>query len=65
MYSEVQLTEEVGAYRLAVNFSSTEQSTRCLYWDSAAEDVEAALELLENVDSVHVERAGSGTEDDR
>lgn len=65
VFSEVELTEGVGAYRLAVNFSSIEQSTKCLYWDSSAEDVETALELLGNVDSVHVERDGSGTEEDR
>lgn len=65
VFSEVELTEGVGAYRLAVNFSSVEQSTKCLYWDSSAEDVETALELLGNVDSVHVERDGSGTEGDR
>lgn len=65
MFSAVELTEEVGAYRIAVNFSSSEQSTSCLYWDSTAEEVEAALELLGNVDSVHVERDGSGTEEDK
>lgn len=58
------MTEEVGAYRLAVNFSASEHSTRCLYWDSTAEEVEAALETLGNVDSVHVEREGSGAEED-
>ena len=65
MFSAVKLTEEVGAYRLAVNFSSSEQSTKCLYWDSEAEDVEAALEALDNVDSVLVERDGGGTADDK
>lgn len=64
VFSAVELTEEVGAYRLAVNFSSSEDSTKCLYWDSTAEEVEIALELLDNVDSVHVERDGSGGEDD-
>lgn len=65
VYSAVELTEEVGAYRLAVNFSSSEQSTKCLYWNSEAEDVEAALEALDNVDSVLVERVGGGTADDK
>lgn len=61
----MELTEEVGAYRLSVNFSSSQLSTKCLYWDATADDVETALELLENVDSVHVGRDGSGTEDDK
>lgn len=65
MFSEVELTEEVGSYRLAVNFSSSVLSTRCLYWDSSAEEIEAALELLANIDSVQVERSGDGTEDDQ
>lgn len=65
MYSAVELTEEVGGYRLAVNFSSSVQSTKCLYWDSEAEDVEAALEALGNVDSVLVKRDGGGTENDK
>lgn len=64
VFSAVELTAGVGAYRLSVNFSSSVLSTRCLYWDSSAEEVETALELLSNVDSVEVERAGSGTAED-
>lgn len=64
----MELTKEVGAYRLAVTFSSSSSTpveTVCLYWDSTAEQVEIALEALTNVDSVHVERYGSGGEEDR
>lgn len=63
--SDVELTKEVGAYKILVDFSSAQLPTGCLYWDSTAEEVEEALELLLNVDSVHVERYGSGTEDDK
>ena len=64
MSSDVELTREVGAYKIKVDFSSSQLLTGCLYWDSTADEVETALELLGNVDSVHVERHGSGTEDD-
>lgn len=60
----MELTAEVGAYRLSLNFSSSQQSTTCLYWDATAEDVETALEDLGNADSFHVERYGGGSEDD-
>ncbi|CAM9513752.1 unnamed protein product, partial [Sphacelaria rigidula] len=65
VFSDVELTKDVGAYRLSVNFSSSEMSTKCLYWDSTALEVETALESLNNVDSVEVERVGSGGEADR
>lgn len=65
VFSDVELTEDVGAYRLTVNFSSSEMSTKCLHWDSTALEVETALESLNNVDSVEVERVGSGGEADR
>lgn len=63
--SDVELTKEVGAYKIVVDFSSDQLPTGCLYWDSTAAEIEEALELLDNVDSVHVERYGSGTEDDK
>lgn len=63
--SDVELTKEVGAYKLAVTFSSDTLETSCLYWDATAGQVETALESLANVDSVHVERYGIGSEDDR
>lgn len=65
MSSVVELTKEVGAYKLKVTFSSDTLETACLYWDATAEEVEVALEDLTNVDSVHVERYGSGSEEDR
>lgn len=65
VFSEVELTEGVGSYRLAVNFSSSVLSTKCLYWDATADEIETALELLRNVDSVRVEKEGSGTETDK
>lgn len=65
MSSDVELTEEVGAYALEVTFSGFTLKTTCLYWDATAEEVEAALELLANVDSVYVERHGSGSEEDK
>ena len=55
----------MGAYRLAVSFSSSVLSTKCLYWDATAEEVETAIELLDNVDSVEVVREGSGAEVDK
>lgn len=65
VFSDVELTEGVGAYRLSLNFSSSDISTKCLYWDSTALEVETALESLSNVDSVEVERVGSGTKEDK
>lgn len=63
--ADVELTKEVGSYTLAVYFSDDTLATTCLYWDATAEQVEAALEALANVDSVHVERYGSGSEQDK
>lgn len=64
--SVVELTKEVGAYTLEVAFSSfPAANTTCIYWDATAEQVETALEALANVDSVHVERYGSGSEEDK
>lgn len=61
----MELTKEVGSYTLAVTFNGGPLPTTCLYWDATAEQVEAALEVLTNVDSVHVERYGSGSEEDK
>lgn len=61
----MELTKEVGAYTLEVTFSASTLATTCLYWDATAQEVETALEALANVDSVHVERYGSGSVDDR
>jgi len=35
-------------------------TTECLPWDAGAEQVESALEMLDNVDSVRVDRTGTG-----
>lgn len=63
--SVVELTKEVGAYKLSVTVGGIPVETACIYWDATAEEVETALEALTNVDSVHVERYGSGGEEDR
>ena len=54
------LTSGTGSYHLNFSFGGSQHATGCIPWSATAQDVEAALELLPNIDSVLVERYGSG-----
>ncbi|KAL7554975.1 hypothetical protein ACHAWF_018557 [Thalassiosira exigua] len=49
-----------GEFQLSVTHFGQELTTECIPWDSTAEQVKSALENLDNVDQVRVERTGGG-----
>lgn len=50
----------VGEYQLSVTQYGQQLTTKCIPWDSTAVFMKSALEELENVDSVRVDRTGDG-----
>ncbi|KAG5186910.1 hypothetical protein JKP88DRAFT_308703, partial [Tribonema minus] len=57
--SKRELATGVGQIQLSVTYGGTAAlPAECLPWDATAEEVETALELLPNVDSVRVEVGG-------
>lgn len=49
-----------GEYQLSVTHFGQQLTTECIPWDSTAEDMKIALEELDNVDSVRIDRTGDG-----
>ena len=49
-----------GEYQISLTHFGEQLTTECIPWDGTAERVESALEKLDNVDSVRVERTGDG-----
>ncbi|KAL3761394.1 hypothetical protein ACHAW5_005766 [Stephanodiscus triporus] len=49
-----------GKFQLSVTHFGEQLTTECIPWDGTAEEVESALEKLDNVDHVRVEKAGDG-----
>ena len=49
-----------GEFQLSVNYFGQQLTTECIPWDGTAEQVKLALESLDNVDSVRVDRTGDG-----
>jgi hypothetical protein len=54
------LTLGTGAYHLNFSFGGGNFATRCIEWSATASQLEEALEELENIDSVLVERSSIG-----
>ena len=53
-----------GSYQLGVDYLGGVQTTDCIDWDASAQDIKAALESLDNVDSVRVDFVESEADDD-
>ncbi len=46
----------LGSFKVSLQFAGGLQATTCINWDASALDVELALEALDNVDSVFVQK---------
>jgi len=49
-----------GEFKLSVTHFGQQHTTECIPWNASPEQMKSALELLDNVDSVYVERSGDG-----
>jgi hypothetical protein len=50
-----------GQYQLTLDYAGAVVTTDCIEWNATAEELEAHIEALANVDSVFIERYGSGS----
>ena len=53
-----------GSYQLSIDYLGGVQTTDCIDWDASAQEIEGALEVLDNIDSVRVDYVKTDKEGD-